>query len=269
MKGRKRLEKAITWLIFGAKNKRITDMQTGKTFTFKINFLTLTLPATQQHSDQEITSRCLKNFLDVCRKNIDLTNYIWRAEAQANGNIHYHIVTDKYIHYNDLRKWWNQSLELLGYISAYEKKWKHRNPNSVDVHSVKHVDRLASYLSKYMAKERAFSCIGELRMVKGVVKEILYGSTEYRNESANRKNGKVIGHVLGSRIRLIQSKLWAASRSVSSMKNIKIGEDENRFSKVAQDILDVDSRLYVGAFVNSYYGDFSDVCRKLLSSNRK
>lgn len=263
-KGRKNLEKNISWLMYLAKPKRVFCAESGKAFTFKINFITLTLPAHQQHSDQEITSRCLKNFLDVLRKNLKLENYIWRAEAQANGNIHFHLVTDIFVPYNDLRKWWNQSVELLGYVTEFEKKWKHKNPNSVDVHSVKHVSRLSSYLSKYMAKERSFSCIGELRMIKGELIEVLYGSTMYRMESANNKKGKVVGHVLGGRIRLIESKLWAASRSLTSLKNLKVSEDEIQFDKYANLIQAVDSRAYFGDFVSSYYGDFSPVCKKIL-----
>lgn len=259
MKGRKRLEKAIAWLLYYAKVKYVTDHETGKKFHFKINFITLTLPATQVHSDPEITNRCLGNFLEVCKKEVNLTNYIWRAEAQANGNIHYHLVTDCFIHYNNIRKWWNQSVELLGYVSAFEFKWKHRNPKTEDVHSVKHVNRLSSYLSKYMAKERAFACIGELRLIKGEPVEVLYGSQMYRSESANKKTGKVIGHILGGRIRLITSRLWMCSRSISRMKNIKIGEDEFIFSDLSSIINRTEKKVYQGEYVRSLYGDFTKV----------
>jgi hypothetical protein len=265
-KGRKNLEKCISWLLYLSKPKRVFCSESGKAFTFQINFITLTLPAKQQHPDKEITSRCLKNFLDVCRKYINLENYIWRAEAQANGNIHFHLVTDKFIPFNDLRKWWNQSVELLGYVSAFEKKWKHRNPNSVDVHSVKHIKRIASYLSKYMSKERAFSCIGELRKIKGEFVEVLYGSTKYRLEQAGKKDGIIVGHVLGGKIRAIESRLWMASRSLTSMKNLKVCEDSHEFADIEKLIQAVDARVYYGDFVASYYGDFVPVCRKILSS---
>lgn len=265
IKGRKRLEKCIAWLLYLAKPKKVTDSETGKRFIFKVNFITLTLPAKQCHSDQEISNRCLKNFLDVCRKKVGLDNYIWRAEAQANGNIHFHLVTDKYIHHSDIRQWWNQSVELLGYVQMFQKKFHHTNPNSIDVHSVKHVNKLSSYLSKYMSKERSFACIGELRLIKGECVEVLYGSKMYRDESANRKTGKIIGHVLGGRIRLIESKLWACSRSLSAMKSITVSEDMHEFVGVHELIQEVEHRCYSGEFVRSLYGDFSEVCKKILA----
>lgn len=264
VKGRKRLECALQWLLYYAKPKRVSCSELQKSFTFKINFCTLTLPAAQVHSDTEITSRCLSNFFDVWKKQGGLGEYIWRAEAQANGNIHYHIVTDTYIHYNTLRRWWNQSVELLGYVSAFELKFHHRNPNSTDIHSVKHVNKLSSYLAKYMTKERAFVCIGELRLIKGEQVEVLYGSKLYRSEPANKKTGKVIGHVLGGRVRLITSKLWSCSRGLSKMKALKISGSEYRFAAVSDLISQVDSKVYQSDFVRSYYGDFSAVVGKVL-----
>lgn len=264
-KGRKRLECAISWLLYGAKAKKVVDQNTGKKFVFKINFITLTLCAKQAHPDAEITNTCLGNWLDVARKQFKVQNYIWRAEAQGNGNIHFHIVTDCYIHYNDIRRTWNKSIELLGYVSRYKSIWHHDNPNSTDVHSVKHVTRLSSYLSKYMSKERAFTCVGELRRINGVVVEILYGSDQYRQEAANQKKGKVIGHVLGARIRPITSRLWFCSRSLSSQKNIIIHGEQYEFTAAAEMIKATEHRAYQGEFVRSLYGDFSEVCRSHLN----
>lgn len=263
-KGRKRLEKALAWLIYFSKPKRITDMETNKSFTFNVNFITLTLSAQQAHSDKEVTAVCLKNFLDVCRKQVNLANYIWRAEAQANGNIHYHLVTDTYIHHKDIRRWWNQSQNLLGYVDQFKAKHHFDNPNSIDVHSVKHVKRLSSYLSKYMSKERAFACIGELRLIKGEQVEVLYGSQQYRSEAANKKEGKVIGHVLGGRIRLIESKLWSCSQSLSQQQNFKVGAEEYHFNSVCDLIDKCDYRIYRGEYVTSLYGDFKKVIDVLM-----
>ena len=264
-KGRKRLESSLNWLLYYSKAKIVRDGITGKKFIFKINMITLTLPATQKHSDQEITKRCLKNFIDVLRQKVNLENYVWRAESQANGNIHYHVITDKYVHYNDVRKWWNQSIELLGYVSEYQKKFHHSNPNSTDVHSIKHTKRLASYLSKYISKNRAFTCIGDLRLIKGETVEVLYNSQQYQSETGNKKKGKVIGHVLGARIRTIESKLWACSQSLSKCKSIQISEDMLEYDEVDKAIGEIEHRLYQGEFVCSVYGDFSQVIKKLQS----
>lgn len=296
-KARKRIELALSWLLYLAKPKYISEGDTGKRFHFKINFITLTLPSEQKHSDQEITSKCLGNFLDVLKLKCKLEHYLWRAEAQSNGRIHFHLVTDKYIHYESIRKWWNQSTEILGYVSEFEKKIGHRNPNSTDVHSVKHVKRLASYLSKYMCKNRAFGCIGELRRVGGVYKnlsyslpiidkesleitgwiqkteralvggeviEVLYGSKQYQSESADKKKGKVIGYVLGGLIRPIESRLWFCSRSLSSLKKLKVAGCDYEFTAIDELVSKVDARVYNGEFVCSLYGDFSSVCSEVI-----
>lgn len=219
-KASKKLELAIAWLVFNAKVKRVQDIQLQKTFTFKVNFITLTLPAKQAHTDQEIKDVCLNNFLTVARK-AGLKNYVWRAEAQPNtGNIHFHIVSDIYIHYATIQRWWNQSVELLGYVSEFEAKFHHTNPNSTDVHSVKHVKKLASYLSKYCAKNRSFASVGELRLIAGEVVEVAYNSEEYHSEEAGKKKGKVIGHMLSPRLRSIEGRLWGCSKSLAGKKTI-------------------------------------------------
>lgn len=254
-KAKKKFELALNWLLFNAKPKPITMQDTGKRFSFKVNFITLTLPAKQVHTDQEIKDVCLNNFITVARKK-GLRNYIWRAEAQpATGNIHFHLITDMFIHYEDIRRWWNQSVELLGYIQEYQRKFHHTNPNSIDVHAVKHVRKLAPYLSKYCTKNRAFACIGELRNIKGKVTEVLYKSEMYRNEEGNRKQGKVIGHILGARIRPIEGRLWSCSQSLSSKKTLIFDGEEFQMKPLFEFVQQSDFYLHKTQWCDSYFGE--------------
>ena len=71
-------------------------------------FITLTLPAKQQHSDVELTQFCLNPFLTYCRKYFKIKYYIWKKELQANGNLHFHLVTDRFIPHKYLRACWNR-----------------------------------------------------------------------------------------------------------------------------------------------------------------
>jgi len=261
-KARKRIEIALQWLLYISKPKKVFCADTGKRFTFKINFITLTLPVAQFHSDEEIKQTCLKNFLDRISKTYNVKNYLWRAEAQANGNIHFHITTDTYIHYRQIQAIWNASVELLGYISAFEKKWKHREPNSTDVHSVKHVKKIVSYLSKYLCKDRAFSCIGDLRMIDGQCREVLYNSAEYRAEEGDKKKGKLIGHVLGARIRSISGRLWYCSRALSGMKGIKISEEDFNFKSISELCLSGSLKEHRADHAVLYFGDVVSAAKK-------
>ena len=119
------------------------------------------------------------------RAKYQMKNYIWVAELQTNGNIHFHITTDIYVHYMEIRRVWNKSLELLGYVSEYqetrqnmsfldysywriqggssdqtkiEKSYNHgqntnwRDPNTVDIKSVKNIKSMGAYLAKYISK---------------------------------------------------------------------------------------------------------------------
>lgn len=185
-KATRRITNAVNWLVASAKNKWVYDKLSDKRFTFRINFITLTLP-TLNHgiSDHHFKSILLHNFINTCRYKYDLKNYVWKVETQANGNIHAHFTTDTFIHWRNIRDVWNRILERNGVISKYRAKHQSlsfdeycdlydpsgikdvdqlRNayahgtstnwsdPNTTDVHSVHKVKDIASYLAKYMGK---------------------------------------------------------------------------------------------------------------------
>lgn len=182
-----KIKKAISWLLFVANDKEVPSTWHGKTFKFKLSFITLTLSAKQVHSDSEVKKKCLNQFLVEARKKWKVVHYLWRAEAQQNGNIHFHILCDKFIPWSELRDVWNRIQNKLGYVDAYRdemrafhnggfqvrrdllKKWDYKNqlrayrtgakydwnsPNSTDIHSVVRVKNLPAYLSKYCTKNQ-------------------------------------------------------------------------------------------------------------------
>jgi hypothetical protein len=151
-KANKRVRLAIDWLLYLAKDKPLQSKRFKDGLKFKLNFITLTLSSKQKHSDNEIKSKLLNQFLTELREKYKCTNYLWRAESQSNGNIHFHICTDVFIPWRTLRTDWNRIQEKLGYISAYEAKSKKTDPNSTDIHSINAVRNLGSYLSKYCTK---------------------------------------------------------------------------------------------------------------------
>lgn len=186
-KATRRLTNAVNWLVASAKQKWIFERSSNKRYSFKVNFITLTLPTTEHNvSDNEFKSVLLHNFINSCRYKYGLANYVWKVETQENGNIHAHFTTDTFIHWKDVRKTWNDILEKKGIIDSYTEKhekmtfedyvkvygkgdktdlqrlrksfiygtergWK--DPNSTDVHSVFKVKDLAAYLAKYMSKK--------------------------------------------------------------------------------------------------------------------
>lgn len=151
---KRKLKRAIQLLVASSKDKEAPNFKTGKMFKFKVNFVTLTLPAPQDNvTDKDLKKYCLDNLIKRLRRKHKLNNYVWRAERQKNGNLHFHLISDTYIHYQSLRDNWNELLNKFGYIDKFEQKYGHRNPNSTDIHAVWKVKNLSQYFIKYMSKD--------------------------------------------------------------------------------------------------------------------
>lgn len=186
-KAMKEIKNSVNWLVHGSKEKSLYHAESKRTYTFKVNFITLTLPDTNQTITDLVFKRDLMEpLLATLRKGYDLKNYVWKLELQANGKIHAHITSDTFIWWKDLRRLWNKRLAAVGIIKAYKEKfagcsfeqylqfcsnkdrrtlnekrlsWQKSteenwsNPNSTDVHAVYKIDDVAAYVSKYMAKD--------------------------------------------------------------------------------------------------------------------
>lgn len=125
----------------------------GKSRQRQLVFLTVTLPAKQKHSDLDIKRHLLIPFIDSLKYHFGIKHYFWRAEAQKNGNIHFHIILDKYIPYHQARDLWNNKTEKLGYVTRFAKKNGHFKPNSIDIRSIDNTKNTIKYVLKYATKE--------------------------------------------------------------------------------------------------------------------
>lgn len=150
----KKLRNAINLLIAQAHTKTAPIPNTDKVFTFKVNFITLTLSAPQfDVSDREIKNQILARWILNMKRNFGLRSYVWRAERQQNGNIHFHFVTDTFIPYDSIRDAWNHEQGKYHFIEVFRYKNKSAFPNSTDVHAIKKIKNLAAYIVKYMSKD--------------------------------------------------------------------------------------------------------------------
>lgn len=143
-----RMRDAIEWLVASAKRKHVYQAETGKHFYFRVNFITLTLPGVQTITDREVHRNVFDPFMKWWRRQAPGLLYIWKAEVQDNGNLHYHLTTNTYIHYAKLRNAWNNYCRRAGQFNEDGPA----DPNSTDVHSVRHVRNLSAYMAKYMTK---------------------------------------------------------------------------------------------------------------------
>lgn len=111
-------------------------------------FVTLTLPAKQRHTDYEL-KELLGQFLKWVQgertelkngqfkgqlKGFGVETYLWRAEVQKNGNIHFHVLLDRFVPWERIRSKWNSLLDNLGYIQDYaqNQREKHQNGFQID-----------------------------------------------------------------------------------------------------------------------------------------
>ena len=145
----KSMTNAVGWLLSLAKSKKAYNPKFNSWFDFRVSFITLTLSTMQFNDDREIKRTLLNDFLIYGKRKWNLVNYVWRAETQANGNIHFHILSDVFIPWDELRKVWNDIQLRHGYIVDSAKD---KNPNSTDIHSLKTIGNVEAYISKYYTK---------------------------------------------------------------------------------------------------------------------
>ena len=142
-------ERFTLWLSAIEGHRTLTWLKTGKKPDLKhfISFWTLTLPSKQTHTDVDLKA-ILQDFITNCQKTYNLLHtYIWFAEKQKNGNLHFHMIGDGYFAKKSLQALWNTYMDKHGYIAPFKAKYGHSNPPST------RVDSLKTGIARYLAKE--------------------------------------------------------------------------------------------------------------------
>lgn len=147
---------------------------------------TLTLSSKQVHSDKDIKSKILEPFIKRLKYNYDIVNYFWRAEPQDNGNIHFHLVIDKFVDKIDLQNYWNNCQNKLGYVDRYFEITGKINPPSTQVQVFAGNAKSIEYLLKYLTKENNRRKIEGLQMrVSNKLSHLKLGVIELYNYEEN------------------------------------------------------------------------------------
>lgn len=134
----------------------------------RLVLITLTLATDTKggtlYSDKDVKAHLLEPLLKWLRYNYEIENYFWRAEPQQNGNIHFHIVTDRYIDKDRLQGYWNKKLREHGLMEDYIRKFKKDNPPSTHVKVFNAQPEEIDYLVKYVTKDKGVRKIEGLQM---------------------------------------------------------------------------------------------------------
>lgn len=148
----KRIRKAVDLLCQLSPPVCIYNPVTQRHIMHTLSFVTLTISSKEQHlTAAEGYKLALAPWLLRMRRKAKLNTYIWKAEFQKNGQLHYHVTTPSFIHYSLIRDEWNNVLRKAGLLSQWKGK-DGKQPNSTDVHAVYKVKNIQAYLSKYLAK---------------------------------------------------------------------------------------------------------------------
>ena len=117
-----------------------------------LTLITLTLSSSQIHCDKFIKANLLNTFLVNCRRLFPNLSYVWKAEVQKNGNIHFHILSNIRLQTWELQLLWNRIQDYYGYLHDFKLKYNRSNPPSTDINYLRKIKNVQAYLTEYMAK---------------------------------------------------------------------------------------------------------------------
>ena len=233
----------LQYLLHNSKVKTYDGFKDGLKHKHNITFVTLTLASRQQHSDQELTHRLLNQFLIEAKYKWNVNTYIWRAERQANLNLHYHIITDVFIPWSELRDVWNRIQNKLGYVDEYRNEQRKfhmlgykermelvrfwpakqqkeayergklsdwRSPNSTDIHGLYKIKNAFAYICKYVAKEGMSN--------REKIKRLSLNSKKYIPGQMPSVTANVLSYLRSIAAR---NRLWGSSSNLSKFTGAK------------------------------------------------
>lgn len=152
---KKRIRRAVEILVMCSPAQSVWNPVSQRPCNFRLTFATITISATTLIPHREAYERGLKPLLRVLRTRYGWQHYIWKAELQKRGQVHWHITGNRFLDYRYLKSEWNNIQYRNGWLREYHEKTGNWAPNSVDIHAVQNVARLDLYLAKYIAKSSA------------------------------------------------------------------------------------------------------------------
>ena len=149
----KRIKKAVDMLLQLSPPRWIHNTVSGRMEYHTLSFITLTIPGHEKHLEaSEGHKLLLAPWLLRMKRKVNMDTYIWKAEFQKNGQLHYHITTPSWIPYYTIRDEWNNIMSKAKMLENWFQVNPNKMPNSTDVHKVYKVENIQGYLSKYLAK---------------------------------------------------------------------------------------------------------------------
>lgn len=194
----------------------------------KLAFITLTVSDPNELlTAREAYHKIFKHLLAWLRRTKGVNTYVWKAELQKNGQIHYHITTPAFINCFELRDKWNNLQRKAGLLDSFKRKHGHDDANSTDIHAVNNVNDLAAYMIKYMCKEDDTTPAAQVNNDKDFAASpaIVFGAIMSGYPSNTKAE------------RILDGKVWDCSANLSGAKyhSLHMTADHEQFIKEAQE----------------------------------
>lgn len=215
----RKIRNAIDWLVASANEKWLYSKKTKRFHKWKLSFLTLTLPTQGRMTDIQVKS-ILNSFLTLAKYNYGLHSYIWKAEPQARGAIHFHLTSDCYMWKNSVRFEWNRLLSKSGLLNG------HTDAPSTKIHSTYKLSNVAGYLSKYFLKNRKTSRPPYLPIANSPLNYLQNNKAEFYCFNFDTMHY----------IRPISGRLWGCSHSLSQARSLSYTVDVPEMRAMNSDI---------------------------------
>ena len=152
----------------------------------QIVLLTLTLSSKQTHTDKWIKRNLLSPFIQELQKSLPDFNYIWKAEKQQNGNLHFHLLIDAYIDKALVQIMWNRQQQKKGYHPSGLLDDENLGCPSTKIEGLRNKRNAVAYVAKYISKDeqsgkidgRVWGCSDNLKSLKTVVLDLSHAEAE-------------------------------------------------------------------------------------------
>ena len=258
---RRKMSRAIDYLVLMSVEKKVKERFTGKMITFKVAFITLTLPSKQIHTDSELINKCLNQFMIEAKKYYQVKNYVWRAEKQKNGNLHFHIILDKFIPWYEMRNRWNRIVNKLGYVDRFQEKHGHSTPNSTDIHSTRKIKDIRKYLAKYMSKNE--KALIEIVQKYKEYPDSLNEVENYQLSKLSPKELERMTNITKSEIEAMNQtgRIWACNQELSNIKGCQLDIDSEVQNEVNKIISECKPRIYRADYFQVFSIDLKMIYR--------
>jgi len=167
---RKRMTRAVTLMSQATKPKWITNPVNGRLQYHRFSFITLTVACPRNLTAKQAYPMLAKPFCRWLHEVKAVKLYLWKAELQVRGQIHYHLIIPNFIHYEEIRKKWNSLQHQAGLLTEWAEKHGNFNPPSTEIKETRQVKNMTSYVAKELTKTMNAAKLKAKRMVESLVK---------------------------------------------------------------------------------------------------